>query len=1256
MMDLRLKAYAPNGASQGLLPAPDSFQFAIPLNDSPSLSMAYATVGPRAALLGQPLELAVEVSGDGGQTWTEPDDCRFMYLRDGRDPIKTADAYAVEAPGYVWRLTKARVLSEGQAVEGKRSFTGKTVGFIIATLFQEAQARGALAGMSLQGTATQDAAGANWTAAETISRDYDLGTDYLQVLQALADQGLLDYRMSGRTLKLYRPETVLATDRTVGNSQVQLTPLSVTEAPFRRTWEGLADFLHIRGDEDSSAELTNPAGLKPWGRWEDFISQGGVTDTGTLTALGQRYQELTAAERAEFTQAMALGGDAPRPLLDFQAGDFIWSRDMAGVRTRYRVRQVTLQKEGSTVQGNVVLNDRFLEEDIRTRRVLESLTGGASAGGSSGGTPAPTIPGADILQPASVATAPALSSLAYLDEAGNVASQITVDWPDVSTNADGTPISDLGGYIIQTKPGLVNDPGEWREVTRTEAGTSIVTLSPYAPESTWAFRVMAYDTSGNLSPQWSAGNSITTAHDTDGPVAPSAPALETRMGVLEYRWDGLSGTGGAMDDDFFYVEVHASQVSGFVPVKGGSTKVDILQGAGFGVMGTPDYGVTWYVKFLPVDKSGNAGAPSAQSAIQVQLIQHTDISPGAVRTPALEAGSVTTEKISVGVRGSSVLLNSYMEEADGAGKPLHWVAVWGYSGVTLAGETAAPLSGTRSLRATIAGTADPNVLLGSGASDQPGTDGQKWYARVTVKAVQAMASRRVQVHGCTSTAITNPFSVFDPNTTWHAPGTSGDATGWAAGQTRTLTTTFTVPAGHTKVNVAVRLLGAGAASDAFIIDSIEMWPAVSDDQVTDISAGKLVTGIIQANQRVVAGSLTGARAEMNASGFQAYAVDGVTKTFEVKASDGSVFTAGAFTTMASVGSGRVVISAVQNPYQSGQTWATVQFFPDNINWDPALIWAAYGAGNPNWGVLQLTGPKLGTRSPARLGLRSEEQTNQTIIEMTANEIRASANTYRWGDSNGNRVVFQQTYAGANAIQGFAFLSAGGKRVEFNYGTLGQVSIKTEDENANHEVMELDATSIFFTTRGASGNVEMIGSAQQGNRVALACFSSNNSVVFSGGSPGPVRIKTWNGSDHIAIAASAFNVASDERFKRNARPAREYDRFTTGKRVAGRKAHQVATPKKAAAMTLLEKVRALEVYDYETTQGMARRATDDQPVEGFTQRGLMAQDVAEFWPDAVLDDDLEGSGAGVDLYYLLSTAWAAIQELADQVDTLKANQS
>jgi hypothetical protein len=604
-LDMRLRAYAPNGLGLGILPAPDTYTAALPLNDSPSLTVTYGVGVPRSELLGAPLELALEVSGDGGLTWTEPDDCRFIYLRDGRDPSRVADSWAAEAPGYIWRLSKAKVLSEGKAnAEGRREFTSVTPGAILKTFLTEATTRGALAGMDFSSfSAGTDSAGAAW--GTTLSRSYDLGTDYQAVLQDLADTGWLDFRMSGRSLKVYRPDTTLATDRTVGTPQVTLSPLPVTEDPFRRTWEGLAGYIHVQGDEATSVGVINGGALQPWGRWEDFITAGGVTDAGTLTAYGQAYQDTTSDVRVEYTRGLVLAG-GPKPLLDYMHGDFLWSRGMDGTRVKRRVRQITLEKAAGVPTGNVVLNDRFLEADVRTKRRLDAITGGASAGGSTGG---PVLPGADILQPSQV-TGLSGGSSAYLD-GPTIRAQMSLDWADTTTNVDGTALTDLDHYEVEGRP--TGTGANWREVTRVPQSSA--TLSPYAPAESWDFHVRAVDTAGNWG-AWSTVVTVVAASDTTPPPVPSTPTTSSdSSGVLQVSWNGLTSTAGPMPGDFTRVEVHVSPSNNFTPNPGdSSTLVGTLTGAGKVALTGYARGSTYRVKLIARDTSLNASDPSAQAS------------------------------------------------------------------------------------------------------------------------------------------------------------------------------------------------------------------------------------------------------------------------------------------------------------------------------------------------------------------------------------------------------------------------------------------------------------------------------------------------------------------------------------------------------------------------------------------------------------------------------------------------------------------
>lgn len=1270
MTATRIIAYAPNGASLGPLPSPQDVSLGLPLNDVGALTLNYAPDAPRVTLLGQPVELAVEVSWDGGLTWQEPASGRFMYLRDGRDPIKTGDAFQVEAAAYVLRLQKALVGFTGLNGEGNREFLNAKPGAILLALWDEAQARGALTGMTATWTATQDSAGTPWP--ENIGQvAYEPGKDLLAILQEMADQGLVDYRTQGRSVQVYVAEHAsgMAADRTTGASPVSLRfGRDLTEAPFRRTWEGLADTALVRGDNGSNLERTNAGAITPWGRWETYVTASGVEDTGTLTVIADAALAMTERERTEHTFGLDFRAAAHLPFRDYAPGEWVYAAVDGQAPQRMRVRQVTLTRdETGQVGGNVVLNDRFLEADVLQARRLQKLTQGATQGGT--GTTPGTSPGQgpDILAPAQP-TGLNGTSQAYVESDGRVRSQITLDWNDVTTNADGSVASDVDHYEVQGRwVGIT----QWKALGETDLSTW--SNSPYDPGEDWEFRVRAVDTVFNRG-AWSTSAAVTTSGDDVGPFKPSAPTATTRMGTGRVTWDGLRATGAAMDPDFSHVTVHLSQVNGFAA--DASNQVNELGAAGYVVVGPLDYEATYYARLLPWDTSGNPGTPSDQVTLVVApLVDVSNFPDDAmedlyartghfinVTTDMLEANSVTADKVEFGAirtehlaiysRQNSVLPNPFMERVSPAfpDRPDFWDP-WYMTSASIGNNTDTPISGTNSLRVTMAAGGSAAFGNGNGGlGPYPVVPGQKWAIRAAFRASVDVPANKVLLRFQTSTDASDPWNVGDPNVAWQ--GTSNDAL-IPAGTVFHLEGAFTVPTDHTEMALGIGVEDLGVAF-TLDVDSAEVFPATGDGQITEVGAGKIKTGLLQATERIVAGALSGARAELNGLGFQAFNAAG-DKTFEVLGASGEAFFAGRITTQATGANGRVTIDAANNPYQSDQLWASLSFHSNNPAWDPALLWAVYGTGDPNWGTLSIRGPKLGTRQPAAIDLRSEEQTNETEIHLNANIITTLAETHLFGDPGTDIVTIKQNYTGSSTNQGFSFRSPGNKRIDFVFGGVGLNQIRSQDEVGGWERLDIDFADLFLNAKSATGEMELGGAEQQGDQIAWRRAQTNMALVWSGGSPGPLRVMTWNGSGHNPAVASAWNTSSDERQKRNARPARDFDQFVTGKKIGGRKAHQIATPSVARTMTVLDKVRALEVYDYETDQGAPRVTGVDEP-EGFTQRGLMAQDVAELWPDAVMDDGVGNAGASLDLYYLLSTLWAAFQELADEVDTLKSAQA
>lgn len=604
-LDMRLVAYAPNGARQGVLPTPQGVSASMPFGDVGGIETIYPAAGPRGSLLATPCEIAVEVSYDLGATWTEPDNARYLRLVRSGDTVEQVPVVAYRGPAYLWTLSKARVLPEGLLnADGKRPFLTATPGTILRTLIQEAQARGALAGLDASSFSnTLDSSGAAW--AQVITIYYEPGLDYLSILMNLAAQGLVDFTMSGRALKVYNADTVMAGAAT----GILQKGRDLTEAPYTGTLEGLANFVHLQGDEGLSFSRTNGAALAPWGRWESFISQGGVKDTGTMTVLTDSALELSGAERVENTYGLNFALATALPFRDYGLGKEVRIRDGAGLPVSLRCRQITLTRdERGVVAGNVVLNDRFLENEVRQARRVQGITGGSTADGGTGARPAPV--GTDRLAP-KPPTGLLFASDSYLDDEGKVWATITTNWTEPTQNADGTALTDLQGYEVFWR--LTGDTA-WTLATTVDAPASGVTVGGYFPATAYEVAVKAYDETGNRSALSVAGG-LTTDDDVTAPPKPSTPVVTALLGQVLATWDGLGDGAVALPSDFARLEFHASTVSGFAP--SAATLVDqstARQGGMSTVVTGFGYDVPVYVRLVMYDRSGNVSPVSDEAS------------------------------------------------------------------------------------------------------------------------------------------------------------------------------------------------------------------------------------------------------------------------------------------------------------------------------------------------------------------------------------------------------------------------------------------------------------------------------------------------------------------------------------------------------------------------------------------------------------------------------------------------------------------
>jgi hypothetical protein len=375
--DIRLVAYAPNGASLGLLPHPLSIQVAWPLNDVPSLKFAYSRHAVGADLIAEPCEIGVQWTADG-HSWQEPGDGRFILARREGDQLDPSGVWKYDCPSYIWVLKKAIMYAHPDfaPVNGQRVYsTSATAGFIMNDLIAEAKARGALEGFFWTFNGSTDSSSQTWN--QFFAYGIPLGTDVLSVLLTLADAGLIDFRMTNsRTLSAWRPGTTIFRDRTTIPAPVALAAgRDISAAPDVGTLEDMTSSVYIVGDDSFRQEVGSGGTQPPWGRWETSTRQVGVTHENAATLLGITLLVRGVSERVQRTRELSFtSGTRWLPLRDYLTGDLIYAPGEAGERVKLRVQQITLTRtERGVTSGNLILNDRLADHEIRLRRSIANL-------------------------------------------------------------------------------------------------------------------------------------------------------------------------------------------------------------------------------------------------------------------------------------------------------------------------------------------------------------------------------------------------------------------------------------------------------------------------------------------------------------------------------------------------------------------------------------------------------------------------------------------------------------------------------------------------------------------------------------------------------------------------------------------------------------------------------------------------------------------------------------------------------------------
>lgn len=548
----RLVAYRPFGARIGVLAEPVSFSASMLHDDDGAISIEYSMLSGDAQAfdreLTDGLEVAVEVSDGTG--YREPDNARYVITgRSGKTDDRTKTV-TYSGQSISWLLSKAEnndsshLLADGDN-KGKRPFYSANPGTILKTLLDENKGRGGVAtGLTLGFDTAKDAGGAAWARKYTLY--YSLGTDLQTILGSLVNGGGCDWRTSGRTIKLWNADST-ALSRDLSKNVILQLARDIGEAPYEESIADLASTILVEGDNNLLFRMDNPSAPTPWGKWESYSSQGGVSDKDTAQAFMASTLADAARVRGQYTRDLVTSGVDSLPLIDFHTGDWITAPTVSHGE-KVRVQEIDLSmRQGEGLSASIALNDIKYDASVKQTRKIKGITGGAALAGSEGGTTAssdrdhrvPKAPLGLIVQ-----------TDAYIGSDGYAHGLATASWSAVTEATNNTAI-EISNYAVEWK--LHKDGAPWHS-----AGTSDKTQLGFGGLDCGTqieVRVRAVPTYSDKLGEWSSVFVATVESDTTPCSVPSKPVLSSELGVVTVHWDGKTSTGTSMESDFDHVEV-----------------------------------------------------------------------------------------------------------------------------------------------------------------------------------------------------------------------------------------------------------------------------------------------------------------------------------------------------------------------------------------------------------------------------------------------------------------------------------------------------------------------------------------------------------------------------------------------------------------------------------------------------------------------------------------------------------------------------
>jgi hypothetical protein len=242
-----------------------------------------------------------------------------------------------------------------------REFTSVTKASILITLITEAKARGGLANLTYDFSASVDTASVSWTDSEHYK--LPVGTSLLDVARQFAKTGGFDFEinLSGANFVLSAYSAGSGTD--LSETIYMRTGTNCEEVSSDERGDGINNALRVKYKSgyltvSDSTSITNRR------RREKLLS----LEQAQTSASATTYASAKIAQTKDPKNSIAVrvyDGVSPRLFVDYDMGDYIML-DVLGTETRYRVLGIQADFDGAdfshvVLELNTILYDKELE-------------------------------------------------------------------------------------------------------------------------------------------------------------------------------------------------------------------------------------------------------------------------------------------------------------------------------------------------------------------------------------------------------------------------------------------------------------------------------------------------------------------------------------------------------------------------------------------------------------------------------------------------------------------------------------------------------------------------------------------------------------------------------------------------------------------------------------------------------------------------------------------------------------------------------